>query len=160
MTTQARRTIPPAAAAKVYKFASADYPGAAGSLVFDENLSTVLGDSSFNSSFGFTLKGSNYATLAGAQLTGIKNKRQDHRRLHRFKQRESRLDRTLRLPLWGDVLGVAARPVRRSQTGWGAVPMASRARVAARSVRDSVQNRKHQSTFIPVPQRNLYEPRE
>lgn len=63
-------------AAKVYKFASADFPGAATSLVFDENLSTVLGDSSFSSSFGFTLKGGNYSALAvpgstANQATGI-----------------------------------------------------------------------------------------
>lgn len=63
-------------AAKIYKFASADFPGAAGSLVFDENTSTVLGDSSFSSSFGFTLKGVNYATLtvpgsSANEATGI-----------------------------------------------------------------------------------------
>lgn len=50
-------------AAKIYKFASADFPGAASSLVFDENTSTVLGDSNFSSAFGFTVKGVNYVTL-------------------------------------------------------------------------------------------------
>jgi hypothetical protein len=69
-------SVRPAAMAKVYKFASADFPGAAGSLVFDANISTVLGDSSFSSSFGFTLKGGNYAALAvpgstNNQATGI-----------------------------------------------------------------------------------------
>lgn len=69
-------SVSPAAAAKVYKFASADFPGAASSLVFDENISTVLGDSAFSSSFGFTLKGGNYAALAvpgstANQATGI-----------------------------------------------------------------------------------------
>lgn len=64
------------ASAKIYKFASADFPGAAQSLVFDENLSTVVGDSSFTSAFGFTLKGGNYAALtvpgaASSQATGI-----------------------------------------------------------------------------------------
>ena len=63
-------------AAKIYKFASADFPGAATSLVFDKNTSTVLGDSGFSSSFGFTLQGVNYATLtvpgsSGNEATGI-----------------------------------------------------------------------------------------
>ena len=58
------------AAAKVYKFASADYPGAATSLVFDANLSTVLGDSSFSSAFGFTLAGGNYSILSVPSSTG------------------------------------------------------------------------------------------
>lgn len=53
-----------APAAKVYKFASADFPGAATSLVFDQNTSTVLGDSTFTSSFGFTFKRGNYSALA------------------------------------------------------------------------------------------------
>lgn len=65
-----------AATAKVYRFASADFPGAAQSLVFDENASTVLGDSIFSSPFGFTLKGGNYSTLTvpgskSNQATGI-----------------------------------------------------------------------------------------
>jgi hypothetical protein len=72
----ARASLSVQPAAKVYKFASADFPGAATSLVFDENTSTVLGDSSFSSSFGFTLKGGNYSALAipgstGNQATGI-----------------------------------------------------------------------------------------
>src|SRR5579863_1029835 len=54
----ARRSVPDAvalglASAKVYRLASADFPGASSSLVFDENTNTVVGDSSFN---GFTLK--------------------------------------------------------------------------------------------------------
>ena len=53
------------ATAKVYKFASADYPGAAISIVLDENITTltILGDTQFNSTSGFTLKGSNYQLL-------------------------------------------------------------------------------------------------
>ena len=63
-------------AAKVYKFASADFPGAAASLVFDRNTSTVLGDSSFTTGFAFTLAGVNYATVkvpgsADSEATGI-----------------------------------------------------------------------------------------
>lgn len=80
--TQAKRStvsVPVAALAKVYKFASADFPGAAQSLVFDENVSTVLGDSAFASPFGFVLKGGNYSALAvpgskGNQATGINSK--------------------------------------------------------------------------------------
>ena len=53
------------ATARVYKFASADYPGAATSLVFDENITTlaILGDTQFTSASGFTLKGGNYQLL-------------------------------------------------------------------------------------------------
>jgi len=78
-STQPNRSAvsrPVIAAAKVYKFASADFPGAAGSLVFDENTSTVLGDSGFSSVFGFTLKAGNYSELTvpgaiGNEATGI-----------------------------------------------------------------------------------------
>jgi probable HAF family extracellular repeat protein len=64
------------AKAKTYKFASADYPGAGTSLVIDENLNTILGDTQFNNLLGFTLKGSNYQLLVlpgrGAnEATGI-----------------------------------------------------------------------------------------
>lgn len=64
LSARAALGVRPAAAAKVYKFASADYPGTATSLVFDENLTTVLGDSAFNSAFGFTLNGGNYAAFS------------------------------------------------------------------------------------------------
>jgi probable HAF family extracellular repeat protein len=45
-----------------YDFASADFPGAAFSTVFDKNLTTILGDTELvaNPDFGFTLKGSSY----------------------------------------------------------------------------------------------------
>jgi probable HAF family extracellular repeat protein len=60
------RAVPDAASlglatARVYRFASADYPGAAASLVFDENTTTVVGDA--NAFGGFTLKGGLYETL-------------------------------------------------------------------------------------------------
>ncbi len=63
--------------AKVYRFASADFPGQAGSLVFDENTSTVLGDSGLGGGvFAFTLKGGLYQQLsipnsAAVEATGI-----------------------------------------------------------------------------------------
>jgi probable HAF family extracellular repeat protein len=52
------------AKAKVYKFASADYPGAGTSLVFDENITTILGDTSVVGTSGFTLKGGTYQLLS------------------------------------------------------------------------------------------------
>ena len=52
------------ATAKTYKFASADYPGAGVNFVFDENLSTILGDTEFTDIQGFTLKGNNYQLLS------------------------------------------------------------------------------------------------
>lgn len=53
------------ATAKVYKFASADYPGAAISIVFDENITTltILGGTQFTNASGFTLKAGNYQLL-------------------------------------------------------------------------------------------------
>lgn len=51
------------ASAHVYHFASADFPGAAGSLVFDRNSSTVLGDSAFTNLFGFTLHNGAYQAI-------------------------------------------------------------------------------------------------
>lgn len=64
------------ASAKTYKFASADYPGAGINFVFDENLTTILGDTDFTVGQGFTLKGNNYQllNLPGSQdseATGI-----------------------------------------------------------------------------------------
>lgn len=65
------------ATAKTYKFASADYPGAATSIVFDQSGTTILGVTELGSTAsGFTLKGANYAllNLAGASAlepTGI-----------------------------------------------------------------------------------------
>ena len=64
------------ASAKTYKFASADYPGAGINFVFDENLSTILGDTEFTVSQGFTLKGNNYQLLSlpgsqDSEATGI-----------------------------------------------------------------------------------------
>jgi probable HAF family extracellular repeat protein len=65
------------ATARVYRFASADFPGAAVSLVFDENTTTILGDSSFSTgAFGFTLHGGLYNALsvpgsAANEATGI-----------------------------------------------------------------------------------------
>lgn len=50
--------------AKVYRFTTADFPGAGGSLVFDANLTTVLGDSQFTSLFGFTLRSGNYQAFS------------------------------------------------------------------------------------------------
>jgi len=54
------------ASAKVYRFATADYPGASQSLVFDENTSTgtVVGDSKLTNSFGFTLHGGAYTAFS------------------------------------------------------------------------------------------------
>jgi probable HAF family extracellular repeat protein len=48
------------ATAKTYKFASADYPGAAGSLALDENASTLIGITQFTNVSGFSLKGGAY----------------------------------------------------------------------------------------------------
>jgi len=70
------------ATAKVYRFTSADYPGAGLSVVFDENTTTatVVGVFSFSSTSpetGFTLHGGVYQTfsvpgsLPGGLLTGI-----------------------------------------------------------------------------------------
>jgi len=66
------------ASAKVYHFASADFPGAATSLVFDENVTTgtILGDTQFSSPTGFTLHGALYQvfTVPGSvdnETTGI-----------------------------------------------------------------------------------------
>jgi hypothetical protein len=52
------------ASAETYKFASADYPGAGVNFVFDENLSTILGDTEFTDVQGLTLKGNNYQLLS------------------------------------------------------------------------------------------------
>jgi len=62
--------------AKVYQFASADFPGAATSLVFDRNSGDVIGDSVFTNSFGFTVQNGNYQKFVvpgsiGNELTGI-----------------------------------------------------------------------------------------
>jgi probable HAF family extracellular repeat protein len=64
------------ATAKTYKFASADYPGAGLNFVFDENLTTILGDTDFSFLQGFTLKGNNYQLLSlpgsqDSEATGI-----------------------------------------------------------------------------------------
>jgi hypothetical protein len=72
------------ASARVYRFTTADYPGAALSVVFDANPSTIVGDFSFNPSgtppsptTGFVLHSAVYQTLTvpgslGASiLTGI-----------------------------------------------------------------------------------------
>jgi hypothetical protein len=49
------------AKAKVYRFASADYPGAAVSMVFDRNTSTILGYTIVTDATGFTLVSGNYS---------------------------------------------------------------------------------------------------
>jgi hypothetical protein len=50
--------------AKVFKFASVDYPGASTSIVFDENSAgLIVGDTQFSELEGFTLKGNNYQLL-------------------------------------------------------------------------------------------------
>jgi probable HAF family extracellular repeat protein len=50
---------------KTYKIASADYPGADMSVVFDENTTTILGATQFgNDATGFTLKSNNYQLLS------------------------------------------------------------------------------------------------
>lgn len=65
-----RKAVPDAvalglASAKVYRFASADFPGASTSLVFDMNPGTILGDCSFGGAFQtFTQKGTNYQSLS------------------------------------------------------------------------------------------------
>jgi probable HAF family extracellular repeat protein len=65
------------AKAKTYSFASADFPGAGSSDVFDENSSMIVGTTTFGSSeLAFALKGTSYQLLdlAGAQasvVTGI-----------------------------------------------------------------------------------------
>jgi probable HAF family extracellular repeat protein len=64
------------AKAKVYHFASADFPGAATSLVFDRNVSTVLGDTSLSNASAFTLRGGTYQLFSvpgstGNEATGI-----------------------------------------------------------------------------------------
>lgn len=60
------------ASAKTYKFASADYPGAATNIAFDENTNTILGITEFTDEQGFTLKGNNYQllNLPGSQASG------------------------------------------------------------------------------------------
>lgn len=60
------------ATAKTYNFASADYPGTATNLVYDENLNTILGITEFNDEQSFTLKGNNYQflNLPGSQDSG------------------------------------------------------------------------------------------
>lgn len=50
--------------AKTYKFASADYPGAALSVVLDTNTSTVLGYTQLPGPSGFTLKGGTYQLVS------------------------------------------------------------------------------------------------
>ena len=58
--------------AKTYSFASADFPGAGSSDVFDENSSMIVGTTTFSSNeLAFTLKGSTYQllTLPGAQAS-------------------------------------------------------------------------------------------
>jgi hypothetical protein len=80
----AARSVPNAVAlglanARVYRFASADFPGASVSLVFDKNTSTVLGDSQFNSIFGFTLRNGLYQAFSvpgssANEATGINTK--------------------------------------------------------------------------------------
>ena len=81
----ARRLAPDAVAlglatARVYRFASADYPGASTSYVFDENSSTIVGDFAYNSNnlnASFTLRSNLYQTftvpgaLVGPLSTGI-----------------------------------------------------------------------------------------
>jgi hypothetical protein len=73
-------TTVPAASASVYHFASADFPGAEMSIVWDQNNNTAVGEGTFNSTssaFGFTLSGGLYQTftvpgsLPGAAVTSI-----------------------------------------------------------------------------------------
>jgi len=69
------------ATARVYRFASADFPGAEFSRIFDKNNATIVGDFSYGTtSFEtpFTLQGNSYEILsipgsvpAGSLLTGI-----------------------------------------------------------------------------------------
>jgi hypothetical protein len=68
------------ATAKVYRFSSADYPGANSSVVFDMNTTTAVADFQFSSASpqtGFTLHGGAYQTFSvpgsssGSLLTGI-----------------------------------------------------------------------------------------
>jgi hypothetical protein len=67
--SSASRSIPDPVAmglakARVYRFASADFPGTSTSLVFDRNNSTILGDVSAATSFGFTLQGAQYQAFS------------------------------------------------------------------------------------------------
>jgi hypothetical protein len=67
----ARRDAPDAVAlglatARVYRFASADYPGASSSYIFDENSSTIVGDFTYNTNnlnASFTLRSNLYRTF-------------------------------------------------------------------------------------------------
>ena len=72
-------TVTPATAS-VYHFASADFPGAETSIVWDQNNNTAVGEGTFNSTsaaFGFTLSGGLYqmptvpGSLPGTAITSI-----------------------------------------------------------------------------------------